>query len=274
MIPHDDRTIDSNNILYASQLIEAAIQPAESDLSIPAFSSDANTNSRNRGSKRIGVSGGGNWVGDSLSESCSSSSTPRTRLELSVNELEERSMLQLNSEISLLACVGGVQLRESEGKGVGTRDVHPHLFMDTNSPTQIGSRSFRGMGIVAEKTLPSSRESTGNKSYMDSNLRDLWRVAQTEFIRERANDALRPHSALDKGSQLPLDHVHFITQHISCGLYSQIILYFSLTKLTYLLSLSLCLSLSFYLSFSLSFSFSLSLLLSISLSKFLSLSLL
>ena len=79
------------------------------------------------------------------------------------------------------------------------------LSLDEFHPSHLGIKDHRSMdrsrgrGTWSEKTMPSKMENTGNKSYTDRNLKDLWRIAHLGYTKDKAYDSMRPHSAMETG---------------------------------------------------------------------------
>ena len=60
-------------------------------------------------------------------------------------------------------------------------------------------------GVLLERSIPAKMENTGNKSFVDRNVRDLWRIDQRNSILDKArardnNMIARPSSSVSRGT--------------------------------------------------------------------------
>ena len=186
-------------------LLYSALRPRAMSPSAVSMFNGASSSGREKKFDRESATRGESCIQLSLMDQCSVPHIEINGLEMLEEGKEGSSILLLDSDVSLLSnCID-----KQKGEGM-ERSTGGSVYLDEFHHSPLGIKEIRGMkrdtgtgrgrGALSEKGMPSKMENTGNKSYTDRNVTDLWRIAQLEHVKDKAKESMRPHSAMERGS--------------------------------------------------------------------------
>ena len=139
--------------------------------------------------------------GDQSMTDTSECTTPRTPYQMRQEEEDFIMLLEDSTQSDTLSQTARGKVTGEDRPQYDPRSDPESMIIKTQNSEYLPGSSATGgrKGITTDRSMTSKPENTCNKSYTDSNVRDLWRVMQTDQINARARGTMRPQSALERG---------------------------------------------------------------------------